>query len=67
MSSRAYEAGQRGVGVWLASSHRGRFSGNGCQADPVGCLCLQVPLRLRRTHSDRDCEDGIVVFGWQSG
>lgn len=67
MSSRACEAGQSGAGVRLASGHRGRFSGNGCQADPVGCLCLQVLLRLCRTRSDRDCEDGIVVFGWQSG
>lgn len=46
ISSGARVLGHRRASVWLASSTEAGACcrGNGCQAVPVGCLCLQTPM-----------------------
>lgn len=46
---------------------RGRFPGSSARLSPWAACAHSVPLRLHRTRSGPDYEDGIVTFGWPSG
>lgn len=60
------EEGECVVGI-RAQMTRGRFTANRVRLSPLAAFAHRSPLRLHRTRSDRDYEDGIVMFGWQSG